>query len=119
MSQFRALLSPAPQILTLSTSPVATPCPFFLRFNDQAKPTKIVAGQEPENTNKWLQAMAKCVIKKMDSTAAVQQVNPLSGVLPASFSERDGIYHLPARNGVSPRSLHALRAHSRRILHRL
>eukprot|EP00041_Stephanoeca_diplocostata_P020278 m.451430 g.451430 ORF g.451430 m.451430 type:complete len:206 (+) comp21527_c0_seq4:226-843(+) len=40
----------------------------------EAKPSKIVAGIEPEKTNLWLQAMAKCVNKKIDTADAVTQV---------------------------------------------
>lgn len=39
-----------------------------------AKPSKIVAGIEPEKTNLWLQAMAKCITKKISTVVAVAQV---------------------------------------------
>ncbi|CAG2104541.1 unnamed protein product [Medioppia subpectinata] len=39
-----------------------------------AKPSKIVAGLEADKTNEWLQAMAKAVIAKKDSSDAVQRV---------------------------------------------
>ncbi|XP_061697391.1 TRAF3-interacting protein 1 [Syngnathoides biaculeatus] len=42
-----------------------------------AKPTRIVAGHEPEKTNELLQAIAKCCLNKLSSEDAVKRV--LSG----------------------------------------
>lgn len=42
-----------------------------------ARPSKIVAGQEPEKTNELLQAIARCIRKNMSSDEAVSQI--LSG----------------------------------------
>ena len=42
-----------------------------------ARPSKIVAGQEPEKTNELLQALARCIRKNMSSDEAVSQI--LSG----------------------------------------
>ncbi|XP_059474756.1 TRAF3-interacting protein 1 [Neocloeon triangulifer] len=42
--------------------------------NLSVKPSKIVAGQEPEKTNELLQAIAKALERKLDSTSAVQEV---------------------------------------------
>ncbi|XP_077974630.1 TRAF3-interacting protein 1-like isoform X1 [Styela clava] len=39
-----------------------------------ARPSKIVAGHEPEKTNELLQAIAKCIHKNVSSDDAVQQV---------------------------------------------
>ncbi|XP_050691834.1 TRAF3-interacting protein 1-like isoform X3 [Eriocheir sinensis] len=44
------------------------------------RPSKIVAGHEPDKTNEWLQALGKAVEKNVDSKEAVSQV--LSGVKP-------------------------------------
>ncbi|XP_065335550.1 TRAF3-interacting protein 1 isoform X2 [Cloeon dipterum] len=40
----------------------------------QCKPSKVIAGQEPERTNELLQAIAKALEKKLESTEAVQIV---------------------------------------------
>ncbi|XP_064108839.1 TRAF3-interacting protein 1-like isoform X3 [Macrobrachium nipponense] len=44
------------------------------------RPSKIVAGQDVEKTNEWLQGLGRAISKKVDSSEAVQQV--LSGVKP-------------------------------------
>lgn len=46
-----------------------------------AKPTKIVAGHEPEKTNQFLQALAKGVLTKKDTAEAVERV--LAGEKPS------------------------------------
>ncbi len=45
-----------------TTSP---PKGFTIGKSLKAKPSKIVAGQDPENTNIWLQAIAYAVRKKV------------------------------------------------------
>lgn len=45
-----------------------------------ARPSKIVAGHEPEHTNELLQVIARCIDKGMSSEEAVKQV--LSGDIP-------------------------------------
>ncbi|XP_072024223.1 LOW QUALITY PROTEIN: TRAF3-interacting protein 1-like [Amphiura filiformis] len=46
------------------------------------RPSKIVAGHEPEKTNELLQVIANAILKKMDSTDAVRKV--LNGEKPGS-----------------------------------
>ncbi|KAI9352009.1 microtubule-binding protein MIP-T3-domain-containing protein [Obelidium mucronatum] len=54
----------------------------------KANPLKIVAGMDPEDTNAFLQLMAKVVLKKADTTSAVKRVlageHFKKGVAPAS-----------------------------------
>ncbi|NXI42333.1 MIPT3 protein, partial [Galbula dea] len=38
------------------------------------KPARVVAGHEPEKTNEFLQAIAKCCLNKLSSDAAVKQI---------------------------------------------
>ena len=47
----------------------------------KAKTSRIVAGQECDKTNEFLQAVATAVLRKTDSTEAVQKV--LSGTKPS------------------------------------
>ncbi|KAK8771596.1 hypothetical protein V5799_025164 [Amblyomma americanum] len=51
------------------------------------RPSKIVAGHEPDKTNEFLQTLAKYAAKKVDSTEAVQKV--LAGEKPAASSKSD------------------------------
>ncbi len=44
-----------------------------------AKPSKIVAGQEPEKTNEWLQAMYVAATSKKDYKAAVKKILAAEG----------------------------------------
>lgn len=47
-----------------------------------ARPSKIVAGHEPENTNIWLQAMAYAVRKKVRRRAGCSRVVRMSTAAP-------------------------------------
>ncbi|CAG0889732.1 unnamed protein product [Darwinula stevensoni] len=50
------------------------------------KPSKVVAGHEPEKTNEFLQAIAKALNNNMDSTTAVQRV--LAGEKPPKVGHK-------------------------------
>jgi len=50
------------------------------------RPSKIVAGHEPEKTNEFLQALGKVCLKKMDSSESVKKV--LAGEKPSSGKSR-------------------------------
>ena len=39
-----------------------------------ARPSKIIAGHEPENSNELLQSMARCIRKKLSSVDAVEMI---------------------------------------------
>ncbi|KAI6651715.1 TRAF3-interacting protein 1 [Oopsacas minuta] len=52
----------------------------------KTKPSRIVAGAEPERTNEMLQLIAYCVQKKIDSSEAVKRV--LNGEKPFSGQEK-------------------------------
>ena len=52
----------------------------------KVKPSRIVAGAEPEKTNEMLQLVAYCVQKKIDSSEAVRKV--LNGEKPFSGQEK-------------------------------
>merc|ERR1712072_743898 len=47
---------------------------FALGENLNAKPSKIVSGQEPAKTNEFLQALAQVIDKKIDTSIAVEKV---------------------------------------------
>ncbi|XP_064472241.1 TRAF3-interacting protein 1-like isoform X2 [Ornithodoros turicata] len=51
------------------------------------RPSKIVAGHEPEKTNEFLQLLAKAAAKKMDSTEAVKRI--LAGERPSVASKSE------------------------------
>ncbi|XP_066956425.1 TRAF3-interacting protein 1 isoform X3 [Macrobrachium rosenbergii] len=51
------------------------------------RPSKIVAGQDVEKTNEWLQGLGRAISKKVDSSEAVQQV--LSGGKPDKPKKSD------------------------------
>ena len=57
------------------------------------RPGKVVAGQEPEKTNEWLQAMCQAAISKKDYKAAVKQVLAAEGTAaahPAPEAKNEG-----------------------------
>ena len=64
----------------------------------KVKPTRIVAGAEPERTNEMLQLIAYCVQKKIDSSEAVKKV--LNGEKP--FSGQEKPEENPKRETVKP-----------------
>nr|XP_053633024.1 TRAF3-interacting protein 1-like [Cherax quadricarinatus] len=55
--------------------------------NLSVRPAKIVAGQEADKTNEWLQVLGRAITQNVDSSEAVQQV--LSGVKPGKGKKPD------------------------------
>jgi len=67
---------------------------FALGENLNAKPSKIVSGQEPAKTNEFLQALAQVIDKKIDTSIAVEKVlngeKPGKSTNPKSNNNKSG-----------------------------